>query len=744
MNDHGITYHGISCQGKWIKPSRDFGDVCPVFVKKFTSDSKPEKATLTLSAFGVYEAVLNGKRVGDFILAPGWTVNRLQYQEYDITHLLEEENTLEITVGRGWYRSPLMGSGWQDEAAVPRLSLPPGVCGKLQIDADMIETDASWQVTEGPVRFSEIYDGEHFDAQLTATDSFEPVQVYEGPEDFTLIPQQGEKIAEIERIRPAQMFTTPLGEKVIDFGQNITGYVEITLPEMTKAGEEVSLSFAEVIDKEGNFYTENYRAAKSKLRYTCRDGAQSYKPKFTFYGFRYIRIDDYPTNIDMNLDHFTAIVVHSEMTRTGWLESSDGLLNRLLDNVIWGQKGNFLDVPTDCPQRDERLGWTGDAQVFIKTASYNYDVEKFFIKWLADLALSQTAEGRVPHVVPDCLNQGGSAAWGDAATICPWQLYLTYGNKAILETQFTSMTSWLDFIKSNSNTPHLWIGGQHFGDWLSLDLPPGEESASASAARHDFIASAFYAFSTELVIKAGKVIGRDVSAYEVMYQEIVTAFRAYFPDYKTQTEYVLALQFNLIEDPQAVADALAKRIVEDGTCLKTGFVGTPYILHQLSRYGYTELAYTLLLREDYPSWLYPVTKGATTIWERWDSIKPDGTFQSTGMNSFNHYAYGAVADWVYGVAAGIDTVEEAPGFEKIKIAPQPDPRLTWLKARIDTRAGIVVSKWEYVDADGKVISQTQTPEKIRYEIQTPSPTEIVIDGITHSVEQGAYVFFGSV
>ena len=731
----------MSYQEKWIKPSRDFGDICPVYVKKFTIDKTPEKATLTLTAFGVYEAVLNGVRVGDFILAPGWTVDRLQVQEYDVTHLLKAENTLEITVGRGWYRSPLMGSGWQNEEAVPRLKLPPGLWAKLSLDALTIETDSSWQVTESPVRFSEIYDGEHFDAQMTPSDGlFEAAQAYAGP-DVALLPQQGEQIREIDRIRPAQIFTTPQGEQVIDFGQNITGYVEIVLPESTKAGQEVLLSFAEVMDKEGNFYTENYRAAKSKMHYICREGAQSYKPKFTFYGFRYIRVDEYPAAI--NLDNFIAITVHSDMLRTGWLESSDGLLNRLFDNVIWGQKGNFLDVPTDCPQRDERLGWTGDAQVFIKTASYNYDVEKFFIKWLADLSLSQTPEGRVPHVVPDCLNQGGSAAWGDAATICPWQLYLTYGNKAILESQFASMTSWLDFIKSNSNTPNLWIGGQHFGDWLSLDLPPGEESASASAARHDFIASAFYAFSCELVIKAGKVIGRDVVAYEALYQEIVAAFRAYFPDYKTQTEYVLALQFNLVENPQAVADALATRIVEDGTCLKTGFVGTPYILHQLSRYGYTELAYTLLLRQDYPSWLYPVTKGATTIWERWDSIKPDGSFQSAGMNSFNHYAYGAVADWVYGVAAGIDTVEEAPGFAKIRVAPQPDARLNWLKARIDTRAGTVVSTWEYVDTDGKVILQGQTPAKIRYEMVTPSPTEIVIDGVTYQVEAGSYVFFGN-
>ena len=718
---------------KWIKPKRDFEDVCPTFVKKFGAKINGERALLTVTSLGVYEAVLNGKRISDYVLAPGWTADkRLQYQTYDVTDFLRGENTdeniLEITVGRGWYRSHL---GWvATEGKTERELQSPGLIAQLSIgDTLCVKTDASWQVQESTVRFSEIYDGEHQDATITDT-PLEAVEEYPGP-DRILVLQQGEVIREIDRMAPAALITTPKGETVIDFGQNITGYVEFNLPPSTISGGRIEMSCAEVLDSDGNFYTENYRTAKSKFSYICRDGAQSCKPKFTFFGFRYIRLDEYPSAVD--LDCIAALVVHSDIKRTGRISSSNQLLNRFFENVVWGQKGNFLDVPTDCPQRDEKLGWTGDAQAFVKAASYNFDVERFFTKWLADMALDQKENGIIPYVIPDVLHDGNvSTAWADAVTICPWQIYLTYGNKEILEHQFESMNKWVDYITAHTHDKYLWTGRKHLGDWLSLEKLEHQspENCSESASRHDFIASAFYAYSTQLLVKAGKVLERDVTKYVALYENILSTFRKTYTEYHSQTEYVLALQFGLAENPQLIADAFAKKLVSDGSHLKTGFVGTPYLLHVLSNYGHTDLAYTLLLRKEYPSWLYPVTKGATTIWERWDSIKVDGSMQSTGMNSFNHYAYGAAADWLYEVAAGIQTVESAPGFAKILIAPQPDKRLEWLCASIETRRGLVSSKWQYINGS------------VRYDIETPSPTEVRINGKVYFVDKGNHTFFG--
>lgn len=504
-----------------------------------------------------------------------------------------------------------------------------------------------------------------------------------------------------------------------------------------KNGDRIEVSHAEVMDKEGNFYTENYRAAKAKIHYTCCDGEQRYQPKFTFFGFRYIRLDAWPQALseaalgtEAFLSQFTAIAVNSDLKRTGTIKTSSDLLNKLFENVIWGQKGNFLDIPTDCPQRDERLGWTGDAEVFVKTASYNFDVERFFRKWLQDLAADQYEDGRVPHVIPDALAPEDkssflpSAAWGDAAVICPWIIYQTYGRKRVLKQSFGSMKKWIDYMGNATTTPYLWTGGEHFADWLGLDAPQGSYKGSS---RQDFIASAYYAYSTSLFIQTGKVLGEDMAEYEALYENIVKTFRETYSSYETQTELTLAVYFGLAEDLQKTADALADKIVSDGTRLMTGFVGTPYILHALSQYGHTDLAYSLLLRTEYPSWLYPVTKGATTIWEHWDGIMPDGNFWSRDMNSYNHYAYGAVADWMYEEAAGIKPL--TPGFETLTIAPKPDPRLRWFEASIDTRHGTVCSKWSHQEA------------AVKYEILTPAPAKIVIDGIEYNVPAGSYTYY---
>ena len=711
----------------WIRPAKSYGSVCPAFRKTFVCPENVVSAALRITAMGVYEASLNGSRVGDFILAPGWTVyqKRLQVQQYELRIRPGQENELTVLVGKGWYRGRL--AGWlpgQNSSA----ALPAALTAELTLrypdgHTDTICTDASWQTAESAVRFSELYDGETYDAAFEPS-VWTPAVICDGPTD-TLIEQQGEPVREQERIAPARIFKTPAGEIVVDFGQNLTGYVEIALDGVK--GEAVELSHAEVLGKNGNFYTENYRSAKAKYLYFCKDGAQRYKPKLTFYGFRYIRVDRFPCGAEHAAqENFTAIAVHSDMKRTGYLSCSDPLLNKLFENVIWGQKSNFLDVPTDCPQRDERLGWTGDAQVFIRTACLNFDAERFFTKWLADLAADQREDGAVGHVIPNVLHQSGSAAWDDAATICPWAVYLAYGDPNILRAQFASMKKWVDYITAHTTTKDLWTGGEHYGDWLGLDAPSGSYKGSS---REDLIASAFYAHSTALVIKAGRVLGQDISAYEALYERIVRAFRQAYPVYQTQTECTLAVYFALAEDTQKTTDQLAQMIRSCGTKLQTGFVGTPYLLHALSAHGYTELAYDLLLRREYPSWLYPVTKDATTIWEHWDGQMENGDFWSSDMNSFNHYAYGAVADWVYTVAAGIQTVEEKPGYAAVRIAPQPDKRLDWLEASVETRHGLVRSRWE------------KQRDMWRYEIETPVEAEVVIDGRKTFCRPGRYIFF---
>ena len=706
---------------KWITyPKYENESICPVFRKKFNVDGLVKRATLKITSLGCYVAELDGKRVGDFIFAPGWTYyKRVQLQEYDVTKLIKEENELRVAIGAGWFKGRINGRNQKELPCVH----PSMIC-ELEItfkngNKMMIVSDEGWECSLSKISMSDFYDGEHFDANFE--ESFEPVSIQDCS-FVEVIKQQGEKICEQDVIFAHRIFTTPKGETIIDFNQNITGYFEIEL--FAKKGDRVSLSFAEILDKDGNFYNENYRGAKAEFEYICKDGHQAHKPLFAFWGFRYIKVNSFPC--ELTLKSIKAIAIHSDLKRTGYLESSSPLLNKLFKNIIWGQKGNFLDVPTDCPQRDERLGWTGDAQVFIKTASYNYDVEKFFEKWLTDLWLEQQREGLVPFVVPQVHDKPGSstAAWSDASTVCPWQIYLTYGNRDILKKQFKSMCTYVDEIGKITKKRNLWYGCWHFGDWLGIDAPDG---SYVGASNLDIIATAFYLYSTSLVIKAGKVIGRNVSKYERLHERILNATKKTFTDFNTQTECVLALYFGLTDNKKEIASKLANMIIENGKRLKTGFVGTPYLLHALSQNGYTELAYDLLLQENYPSWLYSVKQGATTIWEHWDGINDKGEFWSKDMNSFNHYAYGSVADWVYGVACGIQTIEEHPGFEKVRISPNPTKKLDFLKAKIETRYGTLSSAW-YKDGDS-----------FRYEITTPTDAIVTIEGKEYNLKKGTYI-----
>ena len=727
-------------RAKWIKPAWETGSEAPLFARDFRIEKPLTAAVLRLTGLGVYEAAINGHRISEDVLAPGWTAytKRLQVQRYDVTELLAAYNTLTVLLGKGWYRSPLLT--W-DEGTIQMdlMQRPAGITAELTLTyldgtEDVILTDESWTACQSQVRFSELYDGEVVDATFTASEN-PYVVCFDGPTE-TLIPQEGTPIREQERICPVRIFTTPKGEKVIDFGQELTGFLAVTVN--AKAGDVVDVSFAEVMDKEGNFYTENYRGAKCKYHYTCRDGQQVYKTRLTYYGFRYIRVNEFPGGVEAaDLNSFTGIAVHSEMKRTGHIATSDPMLNQLFSNIIWGQKGNFVDVPTDCPQRDERLGWMGDAQVFARTACMNFDAEQFFAKWLNDLAADQHEDGYVGSVIPDVWTHvhnrsNASAAWGDAATIVPWEVYCTYGNIDMLRRQFPSMKKWVDYIGSVTERPSLWVGGWQWADWLGLDAPSGSYKGSS---REAFIASAFYARSTELVIKAGKVLGEDVSAYEALYERIVAAFRREFPEYLTQTECILAAHFRLAEDPQKAADLLAEKVREAGVQLRTGFVGTPYILHVLSDFGHADLAWELMLRRAYPSWLYPITKGATTIWEHWDGIMPDGGFWSKDMNSFNHYAYGAVADWLYGVAAGIQVAEDAPGYQRVRIAPHPTEKLDWLEASVQTRRGLISVRWS------KTYEPAGAQSTWRLSIETPVEAELALGGETKLLQPGRHVVF---
>ena len=714
-------------RSEWIKGCEKNLRGGTVYLKNFRCAAKAEKAILKITALGVYEAKLNGEWVGDFILAPGWTsyLNRLQVQSYDVTDMLKTENSLEVTVGQGWRaiankRDSSDFLGYRDTALIAELTL-------VYADGrtESIVTDSSWTARESKLRYTNIYDGDIYDATFKAGSARHCICV--DLEKDMLIPQEGEKIVEHERMPALQIIKTPAGETVIDFGQNMTGYVEFSIK--GTPGAQATISHGETLDCDGNFYNANYRSARAQIKFTCDGEEHIYKSALTFFGFRYIRLENWPDEVKK--ENFTAIVVHSDIRRTGYFECSDETVNKLFKNIIWGQKSNFLDVPTDCPQRDERLGWTGDAQVFVRTASLNFDVERFFKKWLHDLAADQGRDGCVPHVIPNIFDDmGGSSAWSDAAVICPWEIYRTYGDKKILEDQFDSMKAWIDWMRERSENGRR-SGGSHFGDWLGLD---STEGSYKGATPEELIATAYYKYSTELFIKATKAHGRDVSKYENIPAEAAAAFRREYMENgrvknATQTACVLALYFDITDDRAATAAQLNELVKRAGH-LETGFVGTPYLLHALSDNGYAETAYDLLLRREYPSWLYPISKGATTVWEHWDGIKPDGTMWSTDMNSFNHYAYGAVADWMYGAAAGINSDPDRPGFEHIIFRPVTDRRLDFVKASIDTRRGTVASEWRRENG------------RIKYIFTVPEGcgASVIIGGEKHEVGVGTHEF----
>lgn len=705
-------------------------ETVPLFKKEFKVENRDNivSAVLDVTCFGCYEARINGKRVGDFRFAPGFTSynHRVQFQSYDVSDMITEgNNVIEIMVGDGWFFG---GVGHNSFNEGKHRALIASLCLSLNDGTEQfVRTDESWKVAGSPILYSDIYNGETYDSRIIPSD-WRDVSVDEFDKGV-IVMNEGEQVKEIERVSAVSLIITPKGERVIDFGQNLTGYV--CFRTVGKSGDEIVIDHAEVLDRFGNFYTDNLRSAKQRVKYICNGEDKWYHPVFSFQGFRYIRLESFPEEV--YIGDFYAIVVHSDMQRTGYFECSEPLVNQLYKNVIWGQKGNYVDIPTDCPQRDEREGWTGDANVFCRAAIYNYDVERFYMKWLHDLALDQKSDGAVTSIVPMAwdITGAGTFAWGDAATSCPWELYIAYGNKQILRDQFESMKAWVRFVSNKGSTPAEWAAGPQFGDWLAMDSGDG---ASIGATPFDFLAAAFLAYSAQIVVKSGREIGEDVSEFEVIAQNAKEAFQRDFilPDGKTtcdtQTSYCVALAFDLVTDKKSCAARLAEKVKLNGNKIQTGFIGTAYIMDALSSNGYADVAYSLLLQREFPSWLYSVRKGATTIWEHWDGIKPDGTMWSDTMNSFNHYSYGAVAAWMYGTITGIKPDESNPGYKNIIIAPIPDERMSYAKASLLTRCGLVKSEWKR-NGDG-----------YDYYIAVPenATADITIAGKTYKVSGGEY------
>ncbi len=697
----------------------------PIFRKTFNTTKKIQSATAFITALGVYEAQINGKRVGDAYLTPGWTSynKRLQYQVYDVTGLLQNgKNAAGVTLGNGWYRGYIGFSG-QKNFYGKELAL------LFQLDitytdgtAETIISDESWKSSTGNITGSEIYHGETIDGgkekagwtTAAFNDSEWPGVKLKVDVKTALVATYNEPIKKHETFQPKKIFKTPKGEQVIDFGQNLVGWVVMNVK--GNPGDKITVYHAEVLDKAGNFYTENLRPAKQQNNYILKGGdEESFEPHFTFQGFRYIKIEGFPGEI--RPENFTAVALYSAMKPTGVFNCSNPLVNRLQSNIQWGQKGNFLDVPTDCPQRDERLGWTGDAQAFARTATFNFGVNNFFAKWLRDVELDQAANGSVPFVVPNVLGAtaGGSAGWADAATIAPWTMYLAYGDKRILEQQYNSMTAWVGFMEKSSRN-FLWNTGFHFGDWLFYR--PFDDNDGRSAVTDKYlIAQCFFAHSTQLLINTAKVLNKkdDVERYANLLQNVKDAFvKEYLtPNGRlvsnTQTAYVLALHFDMLPENlrKQAAEKLVQNIKNYGNHLTTGFLGTPYLCHVLTRFGYTDIAYALLMQDSYPSWLYPVKMGATTIWERWDGIKPDSTFQTPGMNSFNHYAYGAIGDWLYRIVAGLDTYEDGPGYKHVNVKPHVGGKLTHASVTLHTYYGTTSAGWKLEER--KLVLDVQIP-----------------------------------
>lgn len=775
----------------------------PYLRKPFNLPDNVQSARLYVTAMGLYECSINGQSVGEDTLTPGWTDyhKRVQYQVYDVTDLLHEgENVLGAILGDGWAAGFVGLGARQNYADRPRLL--------AQLEATLADgrkvtltSDRTWKHQFGPLLENDLLMGEAYDARLEMRGWDAPgfddkgwlgVNLFEAS-NAALVATNGPTVRRIQELSPVAAPSEHrdfLSVKYIfDLGQNMVGRVR--LRGSAPAGTTVTLRFAEVLDAEGNLYTTNLRSARCTDYYTFRgEGEEVWEPKFTFHGFRYVELAGYPGPVTS--DTITGVVLHSQMTQTGDFICSEPLINQLQHNILWGQKGNFVDVPTDCPQRDERLGWTGDIQVFVRTAAFNMDVAGFMTRWAQDVADAQNEAGMVPAVVPSAafpLPDGGPA-WADAAVICPWTIYLCYGDTRILAENYETMTRFMDFMIKTSpgyiRCAPDFEGWPGFGDWLSIN---------ANTPR-DLIGTAFLAYDANLMAQIAAVLGktREAAKYRKLFGEVKKAFGArYLKGGKqavsaapasqmrqmmdgadaisrgnlksveygpitsrvfntdlftpTQTAYVLALHFDLLPArlcAQATAELVAD-IERRGMHLSTGFVGAPYLPHVLSNNGRSDVAYALLHQKTWPSWLYSVTQGATTIWERWDGYTEENGFQDPGMNSFNHYAYGSIGAWLYNTVAGIEIDPAQPGYKHTILRPQPGGGLTHASARLQTLYGELASEWKLSDGafEWRVVVPPNTTATAHLPLTDARPATLdgaVIEGVQHELGAGEHHF----
>lgn len=751
------VFDACSFEAKMI--THDFDEsntACPVFYKLFNIDRTIAKAVAYVTSQGVYEMTVNGQKAGDYRMAPGWTSyhKRLQYQTYDITELLGEENNIEITVGNGWYKG-IFGFDLRPNRYGDRV----GAFAEIHIfyedgGREKICTDETWSVRESEILSSEIYMGESVDTTKNKTvgmsnslDTTEPTEKNAKEEkhqtsckiivkDFdkrTLVSQENEPVRVTERIKAKKVFADPAGNVLVDFGQNLTGVVELSIK--GSRGQKVTISHAETLDKNGVFYPDTLRKAKSVDEFILNGEDQILSPTFTFHGFRYAKIEGIE-NPEPSM--FTALVLHSDMENIGTFECSNRKVNQLYSNITWSFRDNFLDVPTDCPQRDERLGWMGDAQVFSWTASEIKNTARFYSKWMKDVAADSSLEKGVPHVVPDILGQYSASAWSDAAVIIPWVVYQTYGDKKILADSWKCMHEWVDYIRNHCDENGLWQSGFQYGDWLALDK---EEMVDRIGATDRYmIANAYYLYVTDIVRKTAIILGyMDAEKdYSNLYTYTLEAFRnEYYTRTgrivsETQTGAVISLYFDLAreKDRKRILESLVNNIAAHKNHLVTGFVGSPYLCHVLSENGEHELAATLFMREDYPSWLYAVNKGATTIWERWNSITPEGDFDESGMNSLNHYAYGSIGDWMFRRLCGITQLEA--GYKRFRVQPMLVKGIHETHRTFESMYGTIES---HVSCrDGRIKVKVVVPANTTAEIILPEKQEVI------SVGSGTYEY----
>ena len=739
---------------QWIgaaKPRTKTGMPVPMFRKAFKLAAEPVKARLHASAFGDLELSVNGQPASADLFAPGWTDYRkhVELVTYDVTALLHQgENVLGAMLGEGWYAGRLAWGKGRN-----KYGPSPAFLAQLEVEfADgthqTIVSDTSWKYTEnGPIRSSDHYNGEDYDARLELPGWDAPgfadkgwkkaVEITEHPK-AALCARLNNGIRRQMTIDPMKRTEPEPGRYVFDLGQNMVGHPYLEL--RGKPGATITVRYAEMLNRDGTMYTDNYRSARSIDTYICAgpdaDGCpEVYEPHFTFHGFRYIELSG-DFLVPPECEDVSGVVLHTDMAQTGGFECSDPLANRLYSNLNWGHVGNYLDVPTDCPQRDERLGWTGDAQVFVRTAAFNRDIAAFMAKWARDLDDSQLSNGAFTDVAPNVLGDksGGHCGWGDAGVICPWTMYLMYGDTAILRDHYAAMCRWIDYWKSVSTQDgvvrykDIW----HYGDWVAVDCPVNEDGnplCGTAPTPSDLLSTAYFARCAGIMADVAKLLGKkdDARAFAALRRKTAAAYRREFVTEggrvagDTQTGYLVTLGFDLVDDPKTVArmvDRLVFLIESRDTSLTTGFLGTPLLCPVLTRYGRADLAYKLLQRRKYPSWYFQILDGdATTMWERWNSYSSKHGFGDVGMNSFNHYAYGAIGEWMYTTVGGIDFAE--PGFRKIRFAPVPGGDITWARASLATRHGDAAIEWKLVGDKGAMELQLLVPPNTRAVLELP-------------------------